>query len=127
MENKSEYKRCPICQRFFTPLTDKQKYCNYKCREKKTYYTPQPIRYEYCLECGKKFETRLGFQKFCSDRCRKTHYSIKIEKENVCRHCGKKFISTSSVRQYCSKEHYLLSKKIREHNRWKLKKETENG
>lgn len=64
-----------------------------------------------CEACGKKFESDVSYQKYCSHKCAVTAYQIKrkgeifrqrFNKEKyTCRWCGKQFDSNTPV-EFCS-------------------------
>ena len=105
--------RCGVCQRFFRTLRSNQKYCSY-CAGKKNYYKAQPVQHKECIECGKKFITRLSMQRFHNDACRKKYFSKKVDKEKICRFCGHPFITANSRKEYCTHVHYMKAKHIRD-------------
>lgn len=62
-----------------------------------------------CAYCGKEFETKHSFKKYCSDECRKRQEK-ELEKKNKgkkkkyekeCEECHKKFLTSYKVALYC--------------------------
>lgn len=116
-------KRCRLCQKFFYPIRQDQKYCP-RCGKQKAYYIPKLPIIKTCLYCKKEFKTSKKIQKFCSMQCKNNYHRSYIKKERVCKYCGKKFITTNK-NQYCSREHYLLAKAKRDSEYYMRKKNDE--
>ena len=109
------YKRCP-CGRFFSPLTEKQKYCRPDCEaKKKNYYKKKPLIKKICRQCGETFFTRRKSQLFCHDDCRKSYHGIeKIMHNKICKYCKKPFTTSKSYQEYCTTECYKTAKRKRD-------------
>lgn len=71
----------------------------------------------HCLICGKKFEAKTAWHKYCSRRCaskkQRNEKGYKLSDGRFCRQCGKKFIPSleEQNRQHCSGECARLSAK----------------
>ena len=115
------YKRCKICQKFFTTLNKQSIYC-INCRGKKNYYKKEERIEKECDFCGGTFFTTRSNQRFCIDRCRAKFHENKIAKNKNCLRCGKQFITTNNSRQYCCNRHYLITKRERDHKNYMEKK-----
>lgn len=108
-------RRCAICQGFYQPARNDQKYCAV-CSGTRKYYRPEPVTEKKCLQCGKMFKTRKGIQKFCSSLCRHVyHQSTKKRHRKTCSECSKEFPTGRSFQVYCSNCCYLMAKARRDH------------
>ena len=111
------YKRCKVCQKFFSPIRSDQVFCGDKCRKKYKYYNTLPKINKTCNQCGIKFITSNPHKVFCSDLCRqKYHSKIKEAKEIKCAYCGRILVTSNSRKKYHS-ECYYKAKLEREKER----------
>ncbi len=125
-ENSNSF-RCKGCQKFFTSLTRKTKYCSVECKRKhysnrdkdkrKNKKKKELITKELtkeCKKCGVVFQTNLKVKKFCSIECKNVFHKSGIIKIKKCKCCHKDFECTNNSKLYCSNRCYLKAKKIRD-------------
>lgn len=96
-------RKCEQCRQYYTPYTKTQRFCSSDCRKE----AMTPRRHKSCLWCGVVFETKNGWQKYCSPKCRnaannereKARRTPKAPK--ACAICGKVFVPRSGTQKYC--------------------------
>ena len=115
------YKRCKLCQKFFTTLNKQSVYC-VKCRGKKKYYLTKERIEKECAYCGFKFFTTNKLQKFHSVKCRNKFHENKTAYNKVCKLCKKSFTTTNNNKLYCCPEHYLIAKRERDYKNYLKRK-----
>lgn len=99
-------KQCPVCNKIFTTLNGRRKYCSDNCRRKKW----RKENYERYLEVNRRAWKRKQDKKVSL-----------AEKELICPYCGKSFLNTKS-RNY-SYIRFCSPSCQRAHNRAKKREE----
>lgn len=107
---KKAYRKCAVCGRNFTPLTDHTDSTN-KCPECAAKAKGTAVMIRTCVRCGKEFE---GFpaQQYCSSCA----YDARLERQakyrqegvkrhigdtDICERCGKPYTVRSGLQKYC--------------------------
>ena len=95
-------KACPVCRQDFTVpavIADRYQVCSLECRWAGSEYAD-------CPTCGKRFSTKRGVQKHCSEACRRPPTMV------ACLECGEVFrrVPSATNHRFCSVACYRRSK-----------------
>ena len=70
--------------------------------------------YIVCANCGKKFQPKRNWQRFCCKKCSDAWWNNKRRKNGSnyysakqCLHCGRLFFPVNRKQKYCCRECYL--------------------
>ena len=101
-------RHCRTCNKLFTPIKTKNRYCSRACSQKRERYPSQP-----CLVCAEPFKPHSHLQLTCGPACSKVATSRRqranrgsapLQLQKACAICEKPFAPSRLTAMHCSDE-----------------------
>lgn len=95
-----EQRTCAYCNKKFTVLGNKKKYCSNKCCLKAN--RRRQVCVQTCVHCGEQFEASYRGKKYCNKKSCKS--AKRIVRTFACKYCGIEFRTHRAKQDYCSND-----------------------